>query len=121
MCKRCPVLEQCRAWAVMLPHGDTAIYGAMSTSERLRRRAKQKRPAGGALHNAAKERCDSGHLLTGGNLVMVTDPRDGRIYRACRECRRARTRAYLARQRLRDREAVNARKRAAYAARKAAA
>lgn len=52
---------------------------------------------------------------------MITDPRDGRTYRQCRECRRTRTRAYQARQRLLGREAVNAGKRARYAARKTAA
>ena len=126
VCKRCPLRALCAEWALTLPVTDRAIYGAMWYAERLRarqgRQAAQEAarlaqvPAGMARRNAAKETCDSGHPLEGANLILLTDPRDGRTYRSCRECRRRRRREHQARRRLLYRDEINAARRAAYAA-----
>jgi Transcription factor WhiB len=34
-CWRCPALDACRSWALSLPTTDTAIWGAMTSSERV--------------------------------------------------------------------------------------
>jgi hypothetical protein len=106
-CTTCPVLESCRSWSLSLPSGDGAVYGGLTVRERLRLKAEAGLPpAGMARRNAAKTHCDHGHPLSGVNLVMVTDPRDGRAYRQCRECRRDRKRVSARLRSQRDRQAA---------------
>ncbi|HCU92945.1 MAG TPA: hypothetical protein DHU96_09485 [Actinobacteria bacterium] len=51
--------------------------------------------------NAARTACRRGHLLEGGNLVMVRG-RGGKLFRRCRECvRRRNARAERLRRQLR--------------------
>jgi len=38
ICRRCPVREPCASWALTLPLADSAVYGAMTASERRRAR-----------------------------------------------------------------------------------
>lgn len=66
-----------------------------------------------AAINRAKTHCPKGHPLSGDNLERYQAQSGGR---KCRQCVTERTRAYLAA----NREAVNARKRAAYHAKKSA-
>jgi len=109
-CLICPVLDACRAWSLHLPASDTAIYGGRTKAERLRLRREAARisavPPGMARKNAAKTHCGSGHLLSGDNLIMVTDQRDGRAYRQCRTCRRDRKRISARLRTQRDRSAA---------------
>lgn len=51
------------------------------------------RGEGFAAKNAAKTHCNSGHLLAGENLVVVTDG-DGNRRRKCRQCRKDRSREW---------------------------
>jgi hypothetical protein len=129
LCQICPVIETCRDYAVQLPTGWCVSIYAGLTPTALNKAKKQARaaakaaavPAGGARRNAAKAECDQGHQLSGHNLVRIRDARNGKLYRHCRECLNRANRASQARRRLLDREGINARKRARYAARKAAA
>jgi WhiB family redox-sensing transcriptional regulator len=54
VCRSCPVLEDCRDWALGLPeHADPAgVLGGMSATERRERRLRSA-PAGGAMTESA--------------------------------------------------------------------
>jgi WhiB family redox-sensing transcriptional regulator len=43
ICRRCPVLEQCRAWAI--PHQPYGIAGGMTEDERRRARRQENQPS----------------------------------------------------------------------------
>lgn len=47
---------------------------------------------------ARRDACSNGHLYTPENLKVMTKP-DGRLYRRCRTCSRARQAEYMARKR----------------------
>lgn len=45
ICTACPVLEPCAQWSLSLPVHDPSVYGAMTQTERLRRKAEERRIA----------------------------------------------------------------------------
>jgi len=54
VCARCPVLEQCRTWAMENPKlTEYGVFGGMSEDERRALRRKRRRRAADASHVAA--------------------------------------------------------------------
>jgi Transcription factor WhiB len=106
ICQGCPVLDACAEWSLSLPISDTtSIYGAMTGTERIRRkkeRAEAARlaalpasaPWGQSATNAAKTHCDKGHRLEGAN-VKVYKRKDGSLRRECQPCHNAACRASM--------------------------
>ena len=46
VCQDCPVLLACREYGLSLPDTDPAVYGGLTTSQRLKLKRERNRPAG---------------------------------------------------------------------------
>jgi WhiB family redox-sensing transcriptional regulator len=87
ICQGCPVMDECRDWALANDER-FGVWGGLS--ERERRRVKKD-----SHWNRTKTHCTRDHPLSGDNLWV--DPRTGE--RVCKACRAWRKRQHYARQR----------------------